>query len=71
MYVRVPGANIHVRPSKTQLRELLGCRQTTDIALNFYPPFALFGRVLPANFPNYNGLMEMLTFDSEAAPLRL
>lgn len=65
MYVGVPGANIHVQPSRTQLRELLGCRQTTNIAINFCPPFALFGGVLPTGFPNYDALMEIFTFDSE------
>lgn len=70
MYVGVPGANIHVQPSRTQLRELLGCRHTTNIAINFCPPFALFGGVLPTGFPNYDALMETLTFDSESAPLR-
>lgn len=70
VYEGVPGANIHVRPSRAQLRELLGCRQTTDIAINFSPPFALFGGVLPTGFPNYNGLMETFPLDSEAAPLR-
>lgn len=68
--MRVPGANIHVRPSRTQLRELLGCRQTTNVAINFYPPFPLFCGVLPASFPNRSALMEILTFDSEAAALR-
>lgn len=65
VYVGVPGANIQVQPSRTQLRELLGCRQATNIALNFYPPFVLFGGALPTGFPNYNGLMEILTFDSD------
>lgn len=36
MYAGVPEANPHVQPSRTELRELVGCKHIANASVNIY-----------------------------------